>query len=91
MYMIGFETAAERSIVADIINELKDANKKHGGWPDDVIYGVAIMVEEAGESIRAAINLHRGTGSQEELEKELIQTGAMCIGALMHIRSKSDQ
>ena len=68
-----------------IFFELKKAEQQHPGWPDDPVHGVAIMVEEAGEAMQAALNLFYRNGSVEKLRKELAQTGAMAIRALLHL------
>ena len=68
-----------------IFNELEAAEKKHPHWPEDKIHAVAIMSEEAGESMQAAIDCTYANGDLERLKKELAQTGAMCIRALMHL------
>ncbi len=68
-----------------IFQELRKAEEKHPGWPDDVVHAVAIMVEEAGEAMQAALDVHyRGRGI-EDLRIELAQTGAMAIRALIHL------
>lgn len=68
-----------------IIAELVAAEKKHPGWPEDKIHAVAVMIEEAGESMQAAIDCTYSHGDIEHLKKELAQTGAMCIRALIHL------
>jgi NTP pyrophosphatase (non-canonical NTP hydrolase) len=73
-------------IIDLLFTELKAAEEKHPGWPQDVIHGAAIMMEEAGESIQAAYDLvYSEEGSVEHLRKELAQTGAMCIRALLNL------
>jgi len=39
-----------------IETELEQAEKQHPHWPDDIIHAVSIMNEEAGESIKAALD-----------------------------------
>ena len=68
-----------------IFDELAAAEKKHPGWPEDKIHAVAIMIEEAGESMQAAIDCTYDDGKVEHLKKELAQTGAMCLQSLMHL------
>jgi hypothetical protein len=62
-----------------IVEELRKAEAKFPGWPDDVVHGAAIMAEEAGEAVKAAIDLHYGRGDIDEVVKEAAQTGAMAI------------
>lgn len=71
--------------IDSIFDELAAAEKKHPEWPEDKIHAVAIMIEEAGESMQAAIDYTYTNGDIEHLKKELAQTGAMCIRALMHL------
>ena len=73
-------------IIDDIYHEYCSACKIHPHWPEDPIHAVSIMNEEAGESIRAALNYVYEDGSLEDLKKELIQTAAMCIRALINIK-----
>jgi NTP pyrophosphatase (non-canonical NTP hydrolase) len=68
-----------------IMHELRMAEKKHPGWPDDPIHGVAIMIEEAGEAMQAALDLHYRNAPVADLRKELAQTGAMAIRALLNL------
>ena len=70
--------------------ELERAKKIHPEFPDDIIHMVAVMNEEAGESIRAAYNYIYEGGTIEELKEEIIQTGAMCLRILENIGVKND-
>jgi hypothetical protein len=66
--------------------ELARAEHKHPIWPADPIHQVAIMVEEAGEAMRAALRLvYKEGGTVEELRAEIIQTGAMCLRCLKNL------
>jgi hypothetical protein len=71
--------------ITAIRNELASAKRKYPDWPDDLIHQVSIMNEEAGESIRSALN-HVYHGEPIEcLQDELIQTGAMVLRCLEHL------
>lgn len=74
-----------------IFAELKRAEEKHPGWPDDIVHAVGIMIEEAGESMQAALDCTYSNGDIEHLKKELAQTGAMCIRALVHLQCKTER
>lgn len=65
-----------------ILQEKERATLLHPNWPDDPIHQVAIMAEEAGEAVRAALRMVYEGGSVEDLRAELIQTGAMCVRCL---------
>lgn len=61
------------------------AEKVHPYWPKDIVHAVSIMNEEAGESIRAALNHVYHGESIQEVKDELIQTGAMVVRCLEHL------
>ena len=72
-------------IIGQITKELNKAMVKHGHWPqDDVIHASAIVCEESGELIRAALQFEYEGGSYDDLRKEAIQTGAMAIRFLLN-------
>ena len=72
-------------ILGMIHDELRDAESKHVRWPVDEIHATAIMMEEAGESMRAALRWVHEDGTRDELEREVVQTGAMCVRLLAHL------
>ncbi|RDE12140.1 MAG: hypothetical protein C4K49_10685 [Candidatus Thorarchaeota archaeon] len=82
---IYMSNAKVGSIIDSIFDELAAAEKKHPEWPEDKIHAVAIMVEEAGESMQAVLDYTYANGDIEHLKKELAQTGAMCLRVLMHL------
>lgn len=65
--------------IALVDMEYAFAEKAHPHWPDDLIHQVAIMIEEAGESMQAALDYYDGKEGPEHLKQELAQTAAMCI------------
>ncbi|MCK5617455.1 hypothetical protein KAR91_87135 [Candidatus Pacearchaeota archaeon] len=69
----------------ELQKELERAEKQHPHWPKDIIHQVSIMNKEAGETIRAALNNMYENGKLEEVQKEVIQTGAMCLRILKNI------
>lgn len=75
-------------IYQSIDKELKSAKVKYPNWPKDIIHQVSIMNEEAGESIRSALNHFYDNEPIIELKNELIQTAAMCIRCLENIDNK---
>lgn len=83
-------------ILSDLLDELAKAKQKFPEWPVDPIHQVAIMQEEAGEAVQAAVDYVYKFAMEPEykralLKKELLQTAAMCLRCLQHIyESKSD-
>lgn len=74
-------------IFNEILAELERAESIFPTFPDDVVYQAAIVGEESGEALQAALNMrpddpHRGT--RQQYRTELIQTAAMAIRALLH-------
>lgn len=72
-------------IFEEIEAEVHRAEKKHPGWPDDIVHASAIVNEESGELIRAALNHWYFKESKEEIRKEAIQTAATCIRLLKNL------
>ena len=72
-------------MIKELLAEVERAERLHPEWPEDVIHQVAIMVEEAGEAMRAALNYVYHGGELSELQDELVQTGAMVIRCLEDI------
>ena len=65
--------------------EVLRAEEKFPCWPVDAVHGTAIMAEEAGEAVKAALDWHYGRGHIDQLRKELIQTAAMVVRGLLAI------
>jgi len=63
-----------------IDEEVERARKKHPTWPkDDPLFAAAIVMEEAGELMRAAVQFRGEGGQLGACDEEAIQTAAMCI------------
>ena len=71
-----------KNIINEIVRTLESAEQQHPIFPDDLIHKVAIMTEESGEAMRAALNFVYVNGTKEELVTELLQTAAMCVRIL---------
>ena len=65
-----------------IEQEIYRAKKKNGGLPKDKIHQAAIVVEEAGELIRAALNYRYEGGTIKQIRKEAVHTAATCVRLL---------
>jgi NTP pyrophosphatase (non-canonical NTP hydrolase) len=60
--------------------ELRKAEAKFPGWPEDPVHGAAIVAEEAGELVKAALDFYYGRSKWiRQMEKEAAQTAAMAL------------
>jgi len=69
----------------DIMEEVQRASAKFPDWPVHVSDGVMIVLEEAGEAAKAAVDVRWGRASLIDLRAELIQTAAMCKRMILAI------
>lgn len=75
--------------VITILSELDRAEDKHPVWPkDDFVHAAAIVGEESGELIRAALQHHYEKGRYYEMHKEAIQVAAMALRFLKNAPDK---
>ena len=72
-------------ILTHIRIELVRAKQLHPQFPTDPIHQTSIMVEEAGEALRAALNFYYHNEDIAKLKTELIQTGAMVFRVLENL------
>jgi hypothetical protein len=75
----GFPRSATPAMM-QIAAEVERARAKHPSWPaNDTLFAAAIVAEESGELMRAAVQ-HKGEGgSLEACDEEAIQTAAVAI------------
>ena len=76
-------------VISTIFAELQKAELKFPGWPDDIVHGAAIIAEESGEVIKAALDYYYSRGDVAKLIKETAQTGAMAIRLLIYLSRKT--
>ena len=84
-----------QDVIVAVLSELLRAEEKHPMWPvelseevivhGDFVHAAAIVAEESGELIRAALNFSYEGGAYEDMRKECIQTAAMCIRFLKNM------
>ncbi len=81
--------AKQADIISEVLKELKRAKKKHPAWPQHIAARAGIVCEEAGELMKAALEIKyhpgRNGGYPEQkrrLRKEAIQTAATAIRLL---------
>lgn len=95
-------SAHEQMIISNIIREYQSACKKHTQWPTsvthphridgDITYAAAIVAEETGELIRAAIQYHHeGATNPREMVNEAVQVGAMALRFLVNVIPDTQQ
>lgn len=74
-----------QAIVIEILAELDNACLKHRYYPVfDKVHQAAIVAEEAGELVQAALQLTYEKGKHDKLRQEAIQTAAVAIRLLVH-------
>ena len=73
------------AIISEVCEEILRAEKKFPGWPVDPVHGAAIVAEEAGEAIQAALDFYYDRADERPLRKELIHTAAMALRFLKNL------
>ncbi len=71
--------------VIAVMIELDRACLKHPNFPTDKIHQAAIVGEESGELLQAAIKNRYEGGNLLAIEEEAVQTAAMCFRMLIHL------
>jgi NTP pyrophosphatase (non-canonical NTP hydrolase) len=66
-------------------DELDNAESKFPKFPIDPVHAAAILQEEAGELIQAALQFTYEGGSYDAVRKEAIQVGAMALRFLVNM------
>ncbi len=84
-YVLGRLRRALEPVEAEIRAELMRACEQHPRWPRDVIHQAAIVQEEAGELIQAALDVVYDGADRERLREEAVQVGAMALRFLVHL------
>lgn len=74
--------------LALVMAECHRAETLHPVWPWDHIHQAAIIAEEAGECLQAALNHREGKGSKRPMITEAVHTAAMAIRFLKNIEEK---
>ena len=71
-------------VVSEIVAELERAERKFPGFPTDPVHAAAILQEEAGELVQAALQFTYEGGGFDAMFKEAVQTGAMALRFLLN-------
>ena len=75
------------NILKEVEEELARAKARFPKWPRDPVHGAAIVAEEAGEAVQAALEFYYEMAGAHVLKKELIHTVAMGIRFLMNFET----
>lgn len=67
-----------------IIVELDRATRQHPEWPDDIIHAAAVVVEEAGELMKACLELVYFGGDERSIRNEIVSVAAMAKRFMLH-------
>jgi hypothetical protein len=86
------------SIIHEVLKEYQRAKKKFPSWPVHIVARAAIVGEESGELIQAALqwkyerqHTYEGRdGQYDKMKKEAIQTAAMCLRFLEMLPDQKD-
>lgn len=73
-------------VIGKITEELRRAEDIHPEYPKDIVYQCAIMIEEAGETMKAVLDYKSNKVPLNEVKKEAIQTGAMVLRFLKNLQ-----
>jgi hypothetical protein len=76
--LISMPNAIKQEMV-NIYNEYLTACVKHSRWPEDYVHSAAVVAEEAGELVQAALQHRYEKGPVSNMYTEAIQTGAMAL------------
>jgi hypothetical protein len=74
-----------KRIIIKTVFELNRAIAKHPEWPADHIHQAAIVAEESGELVRAALQQYYEGGQYMEMYTEAKQTAAMGLRMMLNL------
>ena len=73
----------EETAIKHIMAEVARARKKHPNWPADPIHQAAIVAEEAGETVQAALDCVYAGEPSGLVNIEATQCAATCVRLLV--------
>lgn len=79
----NYSVEVKRVLVA-VLTDLDSAQEKFPEWPKDHIHKAAIVAEEAGELVQAALKHTYEGGRYYDMHSEALQTAAMAIRFLLN-------
>ena len=71
--------------LTQILSEVERAEKLHPAWPTNPIHQAAIVIEEAGELIRACNCYSETKTGKKDVATEAVQTAASAIRFLKNL------
>lgn len=74
-------------ILKEVEEELARAKNLFPAWARDPVHGAAVVAEEAGEALQAALDFYYERGGAHVLKTELIHTVAMAVRFLMNFET----
>lgn len=77
------EGRREQGVFDDIFCELRRAETKHPGWPSDPVHAAAVVAEESGELVKAAMEYYFEDKAPSLMYNEAVETAAMAIRFLV--------
>ena len=78
---------AKMSNMDDILLEMKRAEQLHPDWPSDPVHAAAIVCEESGELVQAALDYQYGRSPDtSKIRAEAVQTAAMALRLLRNLK-----
>lgn len=92
MISTHYNTQLDGLLVA-IIDELIAAEDQYPNWPTNLVEQAAIVIEEAGELLQAANNIHHSQkdSTAHDLRREAVQTAAMAIRFALNIDNQKEE
>lgn len=67
---------SDASVIQMILHAVADAEEMHPNWPEDTVHAAAIVAEEAGELVRAALIDWYEEPHEKEMLNEALHTAA---------------
>ena len=76
--------------LAMVMSECVRAEALHPVWPKDPVHQMAILCEESGEALQAALNFKERKGSKKNMVTEAVHTAATAIRFLKNVETEGE-
>ena len=77
-------------VISLVMTELNKAEEKHPVWPTDLVRAAGVVMEEAGEMIKAVLDHEEKNTSRYAIITEAVQTAASAIRFLKNFEEKNN-